>query len=163
MFAAVRSRRLAREIDAPQHRHNALLARRFRILDRAGAEAVAGNLENGSDDVGSVSRKNRAQSYLRRILALTGATPMGGGYILDVGTTRFELRDRWVRRLRDATDPKCQYEETCFYSAHKEMPKAEQIATALLHLKNNPALFDAWATRNSLAFKADGQVFTRAQ
>jgi hypothetical protein len=43
------------------------------------------------------------------------------------------------------------------------MPKAEQIATALLQLKNNPALFDGWAAQNCLAFKADGQVFTRVQ
>jgi hypothetical protein len=60
------------------------------------------------------------------------------------------------------SNPKCGYEETCFYPAHKEMPKAEQIATALLQLKNNPALFDGWAAQNG-AFKADGQVFTRAQ
>jgi hypothetical protein len=63
--------------------------------------------------------------------------------------------------VQDVTNPKCGYEETCFYPAHKEMPKAEQIATALLQLKNNPALFDGWAARNG--FKADGQVFTRAQ
>src|SRR5260370_7346205 len=42
------------------------------------------------------------------------------------------------------------------------MPKAEQIATALLQLRNNPALFDRWAAQSG-AFKADGQVFTRAQ
>jgi hypothetical protein len=41
------------------------------------------------------------------------------------------------------------------------MPKAEEIATALLQLANNPALFDKWAVRNGLAFKADGQVFSR--
>ena len=29
-------------------------------------------------------------------------------------------------------------------------------------LKSNPTLFDGWAARNG-AFKADGQVFTRAQ
>jgi len=39
------------------------------------------------------------------------------------------------------------------------MPKAEQIATALLQLKNNPALFDEWAAQKSLTFKADGQIF----
>ena len=109
-----------------------------------------------------VARKYRAQSYLRRVVALTGATQMGSGCVLDVGTTRFEVRDRYVRRLRDLTDPKCTYEVTCFYSAHKEMPKAEQIATALLQLRNNPALFDSWH-QCGLAFKADGQVFTRAQ
>jgi len=43
------------------------------------------------------------------------------------------------------------------------MPKAEEIATALLQLTNNPALFDKWAVQNGLAFKADGQVFSRAR
>jgi len=123
---------------------------------------LAGNLENGSDGLDLVARKYRAQSYLSRVVALTGATQMGSGYVLDVGTTRFEVRDRYVRRLRDLTDPKCTYEIICFYSAHKEMPKAEQIATALLQLRNNPALFDRWR-QCGIAFKADGQVFTRAQ
>jgi hypothetical protein len=49
------------------------------------------------------------------------------------------------------TDPKCTYEETCFYAAHDEMPIAEQIATALLQLRNNPALFDRWAHQCGLA------------
>ena len=60
------------------------------------------------------------------------------------------------------TDPKCAYEETCFYSAHKEMPKSEHIATALLQLKNNPALFDRWSAKNG-TFKADGQTFRPVQ
>jgi hypothetical protein len=42
------------------------------------------------------------------------------------------------------------------------MPKSEHIATALLQLKNNPALFDGWAAQNGVAFKADGQVFSGA-
>jgi hypothetical protein len=106
---------------------------------------------------------DRAKTYLCRIVALTGATQMGNGYVLDVGKMRFHVRDRYVRRLRDMTDPECAYEETCFYPVHKGMPKAEEIATALLQLTNNPALFDKWAVQNGLAFKADGQVFTRAQ
>jgi len=64
--------------------------------------------------------------------------------------------------MRDVTDPKCEYEETCFYAAEKEMPKSEHIATALLQLKNNPALFDKWAAQSG-AFKADGQAFGSAQ
>jgi hypothetical protein len=84
---------------------------------------------------------------------------MGGCYVLDVGTTRFHVRDRYVGRIRDTTDPKCEYEETCFYAAEKEMPKSEHIATALLQLKNNPALFNNWAAQNG-AYKADGQVFS---
>jgi len=61
------------------------------------------------------------------------------------------------------TYPECAYEETCFYPLHKGMPKEEEIATALLQLTNNPALFDRWAAQNGLAFKADGQVFTPAR
>jgi hypothetical protein len=132
------------------------------ILDPVGLTLVAGELENRADGADAVDRKYRAQRYLRRIVALTGATQMGCGYALDVGTTRFHVRDRYVRRMQDVTNPKCRY-ETCFYPAHKEMPKAEQIATALLQLKNNPALFDGWAAQNHVAFKADGQVFTRAE
>src|SRR5713101_8049985 len=153
---------LVREIDAPQRRHNGFLHQRLHILDRAGVRILAGNLANGSDGVDPVGRKYRAQRYLRRIVALTGATPMGSGYALDVGTTRFEVRGRYVRRVRDMTDPKCAYEETCFYSTDKGMPKAEQIATVLLQLTNNPALFDKWAAQRGLMFKADGQVFTGA-
>jgi hypothetical protein len=125
-----------------------------------GVAVIAGNrFENGSDDLDPFDAKDRAKTYLRRIVALTGATQMGNEYILDVGTTRFHVRDRYVRRMRDVTDPKCECEETCFYSTHKEMPKSEHIASALLQLKNKPALFDSWAAQNG-AFKADGQAFS---
>jgi hypothetical protein len=163
VFAGLWHRRVVREIEAPQQRRNGLLELCLHIFDRADVGVLAGNLENGSDGLDHVARKYRAQSYLRRVVALIGATQIGSGYVLDVGTTRFEVRDRYVRRLRDLTDPKCKYEETCFSSAHKEMPEAEQIATALLQLRNNPGLFDRWAHQCGLAFKADGQVFTRAQ
>jgi hypothetical protein len=115
------------------------------------------------EGVDHIDRKERAKTYLRRMVALTGATQMGNAYVLDVGKTRFHVRDRYVSRVREATDPKSAYEETCFYPVHKGMPKAEEIATALLQLANNPALFEKWAIQNGLAFKADGQVFTRAQ
>ena len=163
VFTGLWHRRLVREIEAPQQRRNGFLELHLHIFDRADVGVLAGNLENGSDGLDPVARNYRAQSYLRRVVALTAATQMGSGYFLDVGTTRFEVRDRYVRRLRDLTDPICIYEETCFYSAHKEMPKAEQIAAALLQLKNNPALFDRWAHQCGLEFKADGQVFTCAQ
>ena len=90
---------------------------------------LARNFENGSDGLNPVTRKYRVQSCLRRVVALTGATQMGRGYVLDVGTTRLEVLDRYVR-WRDLTDPECSYEETCFYSTHKEMPKAEQCYRA---------------------------------
>ena len=162
VFAVLWHRWLVRGIEAPQQRRNGFLELRLHIFDRADVGVLAGNLENGSDGPDPVARKYRAQSYLRRIVALTGATPMGSGYALDVGSTRFQVRDRYVRRLWDVTDPQCAYEETCFYSADESIPKAEQIATALLLLKNNPALFGRWAVQNGVAFKADGQVFTGA-
>jgi hypothetical protein len=147
-----------------QQRHNNLLEEGLQISDIGGVAVIAGNLfDNGSDGLDPLGPKDRAKTYLRRIVALTGATHMGNSYVLDVGTTRFHVRDRYVSRMRDVTDPKCAYEETCFYPVHKGMPKAEEIATALLQLTNNPALFDKWAVQNGLALKPDGQVFTRAQ
>jgi len=101
-------------------------------------------------------REDRAKTYLQRIVALTGATQMRNSYVLDVGTTRFTVRDRYIGRLRDTTDPKCVYRETCFYSAQREIPRAEQIAAALLQLKNNPALFEKWFAQSGLLVKADG-------
>jgi hypothetical protein len=163
VFTGLWHRRLVREIEAPQQRRNGFLELRLDIFDRADVEILAGYLENGSDGLDPINRNDRARSYLRRIVGLTAATQIGNSYFLDVGKTQFFVRAGYVRRLRDATDPQCVYEETCFYSAHKELPKAEQIATALLQLKNNPALFDGWVAHNGLAFKADGQVFTHTQ
>jgi hypothetical protein len=156
VFTGLQSRRLVRR------RRNGLLGQGL-LFDREGLAVAASNLGNGSDGLDRIDRNDRARTYLRCIVALTGAKRMGSGYFLDVGTTRFEVRDRYIRRVRDATDPKCAYEETCFYPAYQEMPKAERIATALLQLRNNPALFEKWAVQRSLAFKADGQSFTRAQ
>ena len=103
--------------------------------------------------------KKIAAVHLRRIVALTGATQKGHSFVLDVGLTQFQVCDRYVRRLRDVSDPRCEYEETCFYSGFQGMPKVEQIATALLQLGNNPELFDRWSQQRDLAIKADGQVF----
>lgn len=83
---------------------------------------------------------------------------MDDTYVLDVGKMQFHVRHRYVKRLRDTTDPDCALEETCFYPVHKGMPKAEEIATALLLLTNNPGLFDKWATQSG-AFRADRQAF----
>ena len=158
VFTSLRRRPLARGIAAPQH--NTFL-RLVLNLERAGMPVINGNrLEHGSADVGAFDRKDSARTYLARVVALTGATHMGNAFDLTVGKTRFHVRYRYVRRLRDLTDPQGAYEETCFYPAKKEMPKSEHIATALLQLKNNPALFDRWAAQNG-AFKADGQAFRR--
>src|SRR5258706_12593407 len=158
VFTGMRRRPLARGIAVPQRQHDPFL-RLVLNLERAGMPVITGNrLENGSADIGALDRKDSARTYLARVVALTGATQMGIAYDLTVGKTRFYVRYRFVRRLRDVTDPQGAYEETCFYPAKKEMPKSEQIATALLQLRNNPALFDRWAAQSG-AFKADGQAF----
>jgi hypothetical protein len=157
-------RSLVSETAAPEQQHNNILEQGLHILGRAGLAVIAGNhVESGSDPRNSSAVEERAEAYLRRIVALTGATQMGSSYVLNVGKARFHVRDRYVRRLRDIIDPECAYEETCFYPVHKGMPKAGEIATALLQLKNNPGLFDSWAIKRELAFKADGQAFSRAR
>ena len=164
VFVGSRRRPLLRAIALKRQRHSNLLAEGLRISGLGGVAVIAeGPLENSADDLDRLDRKDRAKRYLQRIAALTGATQSDDAYVLDVGKTRFHVRHRYVKRLRDTTDPECAYEETCFYPVHQGMPKAEEIATALLQLTNNPALFDKWAVQNGLAFKADGQVFTRAQ
>jgi hypothetical protein len=110
--------------------------------------------ENNSPD----NVRNQAQSYLRRIVALTNATEMRDGYLLNVGTNTFHVRDRYVRRLR-GKDANSRYEETCFFVPNQGMPSAEQIATALLMLKSDPTLFDKWAVKDGESFKANGQIF----
>jgi hypothetical protein len=164
VFAVLHRRPLVRAVAPQQQRPNNLLEEGLHISDPGGVAVIEGNrFENSSGDLDPFDRKDRAKRYLPRIAALIGATQMDDAYVLDVGKVRFHVRYRYVTRLRDMTDPECAHEETCFYPVHKGMPKAEEIATALLQLANNPALFDKWAVQNGLAFKSDGQVFTRAQ
>jgi hypothetical protein len=164
MFAPLRRRPSVRAIAPQQRRHNSLLEDGPRISDLGGVAITAGDrFENSSRGVHQLDREDRAKSYLRRIAALTCATQMDDAYVLDVGTMRFQVRDRYVTRLRDIADPGCASEETCFYLVYKGMPKEEEIATALLQLASNPALFDKWAGQNERAIKADGQVFDGAR
>ncbi len=164
-FAFIRQQRrlLVREIGAPRQRDNSFSERGLHILERAGVVIVCGDrFEHASDGVDSAVWKDHPKTYLLRIVAITGATKMGSGYALDVGETKFQVCGSYVRRVQDVNNPKSAYEETCFYTADKSMPKAEQIATALLQLKNNPALFDRWAAQCGV-FKADGQPFSPAE
>jgi hypothetical protein len=164
VFAHLQRRPLARATAPQQQRHNNLFEEVLHISDPGSVAVIAGDhFENSSDGPYHLGRKDRAKAYLRRIVALTGATQMGDEYVLDVGTAKFYVSYRYVKRFRDAADPNCACEETCFYPVHKGMPKAEEIATALLQLANNPALFGKWAVKNGLPFRADGQVFSRAQ
>ena len=163
VFAGPHCRHLVRAIAARQKRHSNLLAEGLHILELGGAAAIADRpLENSADERARLDRKDPAKRYLQRIAALTGATRMDDAYVLDVGKMQFHVRHRYVKRLRDTTDPDCALEETCFYPAHKGMPKAEEIATALLLLTNNPGLFDKWAAQSG-AFRADGQAFRPSQ
>jgi hypothetical protein len=163
VFASLH-RSLAREPSAPEREHNSILGHCLHILGRAGPAAAAGNhAENGPDRGGSDAGEQSAETYLRRIVALTGATQMGNSYVLNVGKARFHVRDRNVKRIPDGADPTWARWETCFHPAHQDMAEAEQIATVLLQLKNNPWLFDSWAMKRELAFKADGQMFNRPQ
>ena len=132
------------------------------VLDQGTLSLFGGHRLNHDSAVASrISKEQRAEAFLQRILALTGAKKVDGAYVLNVGKVQFQLRDRFIRRLQNPNDPKSPYEETCFYLVHNGMPKVEEIATALLHLSNNPALFDKWALQNGVAFKADGRVFDR--
>ena len=163
VFAGRHRRPLVRAIARWQRRHSNLLAADLHISELGSVAIIAVcPLENSADDLDRLDRKDPAKRYLGRIAALTGASQMEDAYVLDVGKMRFHVRHRYVRRLRDTTDPECAFEETCFYPVHKGMPKAEEIATALLQLTNNPGLFDRWAAQSG-AFRADGQAFRPAQ
>ena len=100
----------------------------------------------------------RAAEYLERIAGLTGAKlDDDGTYHLTAGRIRFRVDYKFVHVISHGG------ESTCFsVVAYPDLPRAEVIASALLQLKNNPTLFDGWAAQNGV-FKADGQVFTRAQ
>jgi len=162
-FLALVVWRFVRAIAAQQQRHSNLLVQCLRISELGGAVVIAdGPLENTADYLDRLDRKDRTKRYLQRIAALTGATQVDDAYVLDVDKMRFHVGHRYVKRLRNTTDPKCAFEETCFYPVHKGMPKAEEIATALLQLANNPGLFDSWAAQSG-AFRADGQAYRPAQ
>ena len=163
VFAGSHCGPLARAIAPQQQRYSNPLEEGLHLSELGDVAVIAdGSLANSANDLDRLNRKDRAKRYLRRIAALSGATQTGSAYVLDVGKMRFCVRDRYVSRLRDMTDPGCALEETCFYPVHIGMPKAEEIATALLQLMNNPALFERWAAQNG-AFKADGQAFSPAQ
>jgi hypothetical protein len=161
VFTSMR-RSLARETVTPEPQHNNILERGLHILGRTGLAVVArSHLENNSDRGNSSAGEPRTETYLSRIVALTGATQEGTSFVLSVGKVRFSVRNGCVRQAMDGVDPKWARWETCFHPAHQDMAKEEQIATVLLQLRNNPGLFDSWANKRELPFKADGQMFNR--
>ena len=161
VFANLRRRPSTRTNATPQQGHSNIFGQILRALGQFCAGVIAENgFDTSSDRICPIDARNRAETYLYRIIALTGVTQIEQCvYVLDVGKTRFHVRDRYISRLKDTTDVKGAYEETCFYPVHKGMPRAEEIATALLQLANNPALFDKWAVHRNLPFKSDGQAF----
>ena len=62
------------EIDPARPRQNGPVEQGLYILDPVDLTLVAGALENRADGADPVDRKYRAQRYLRRIVALAGAT-----------------------------------------------------------------------------------------
>src|SRR5712692_1387404 len=106
VFAVLHRRPLRREIAAPHRHYDNALEQRFLILERACAGVIA---ENGFDAIPDgvclFEGRNRAKTYLRRVATLTSAAQMDNRYLLDVGKTRFYVRDRYVQRLRDSTNP----------------------------------------------------------
>jgi len=163
-FIGFRRGSLDETTEAQQEPANQAFRHGFYESAPARCSLFGGNpLGNDSGAARRVAKEERARVYLHRILALTGATQVENAYVLNVGKVQFQLRNRFVRRLQNPEDPRAGLEETCFYLVHNGMPKAEEIATALLQLSSNPALFDKWALKNGVAFKADGQMFKRAQ
>ncbi len=93
--------------------------------------------------------------YLKRIAALTGAKQIcGESYRLAAGRRRFLVDSKFVRVISPRS------KSTCFsVESDPEMPSAEVVASVLLHLKNNPTLFEKWKQLRGYTFKANGEVF----
>jgi len=97
----------------------------------------------------------RAGKYLKRIAALTGAVRVrGDSYCVRVGPKYFLVDDEFVGLISHPS------KLTCFSVARDpDMPSAEVVASALLHLKNNPKLFKKWRKQPGYTFKANGKMF----
>ena len=142
-------------------------------LNRAGLDRF-GSLFRGLR-IGAVSRRQwtafvrdlrlrmrwnkRAQAYLSRIVELTGAKRIDGCYMLDMGEVQFYVSDRQVRRAEKSGKAVVSRTQTCFYIPQQSMPAEEKIATVLVQLKGNPALFELWAKQCG-TFRADGEMFS---
>ena len=103
------------------------------------------------------SADRRAEEYLRRIAALTGAEQVPGdshSYCMRVGRRIFLVDNEYVRVFSHRRKSTCFSVPRNFY-----MPEAEVIASALLHLKNNPKLVKKWRKQPECAFKANGKRF----
>jgi hypothetical protein len=97
----------------------------------------------------------RAAQHLKRIVALTGADQVyAESYRLDVARRHFLVDANFVHLLSRYG------KSTCFsLAADPDTPGAEIVASALLHLKNNPKLFKKWRKQPGCPFKANGKIF----
>jgi hypothetical protein len=100
----------------------------------------------------------RAAKYLKRIAVLTGAKQVcGDSYRLTSGRRHFLVDSKFVRVISYCGG------STCFSVAtDPDLPSAEVVASALLHLKNNPRLFEKWRELRGYTFKANGKMFRGA-
>ena len=99
-----------------------------------------------------------AAEYLKRVAALTGAKQIrGDSYWLRAGRRDFLVDYKFVRVFSHHCKSTC-----CSVAADPDMPSAEVIASALLHLKNDPRLFKKWRKQPGSTFKANGKVFRDA-
>ncbi len=103
-------RPLLRETAAPEQEHNNIVEQGLHIFG-----------QNDSDGGNCNAGEQPAETYLHRIVALTGATQRGSYYVLHVGKARFHVRDRNVKRIPDGADPTWARWETCFHPAHQDM------------------------------------------
>jgi hypothetical protein len=96
-----------------------------------------------------------AGKYLKRIAALTGAVRVrGDSYFVRAARKNFLVDHEFVRLISQPS------KSTCFSVARDpDMPSAEVVASALLHLKNNPKLFKKWRKQPGYTFKANGKMF----
>jgi hypothetical protein len=140
---------------APTRLRRLLSALGANPVSRRGYSTLARNVKAGAD---FATASKRAQAYLRRVAILTGAEKVGGYYLLEIGGAKFYVNDRQVARSRRGIPSSILRKQTCFYIPQQGMPAEERIASALLHLKSNPALFDSWV-RQTGSYKANGQIF----
>jgi hypothetical protein len=100
----------------------------------------------------------RAAKHLKRVATLTGAEQIrGDSYSLRAGHRNFVVDCKFVRLISHNG------KSTCFsLAADPDMPSAEVVASALLHLKNNPRLFKKWRKQPGATFKANGKLFRGA-
>jgi len=100
----------------------------------------------------------RAAKHLKRVAALTGAEQIRGDtYWLRAGHRNFLVDHKFVHLISHHG------KSTCFsVAANPDMPSAEVVASALLHLKSNPRLFKQWIKQPGSTFKANWKMFRHA-